>query len=215
MYVSQIPDFMITAFLPLLKHPCFPGASRFPTNAPLRVASAEASPTPLPTGCIYSLKAGSKKPMESTKKINSSTTNSTRNHFVRRKRADVVFVVLFLGKFSGGCPSKTPKAVGWSFKIPHSWERNSKCSWRLTTYIEQQHQLQDKVTSQLINANQATSKPTNKHGKNDTGTLVAGQLHMQSGAAILLTPLRGWTECPFIVLALLSSGFGWIVSPWD
>ena len=44
-------------------------------------------------------------------------------------------------------------------------------------YIEQQHQLQDKVTSQIINANQATSKPTNKHGKNDTGPLVAGQLH--------------------------------------
>jgi len=85
---------MITAFLPLLKHPCFAGASRFQTNAPLRVASAEASPTPLPTGCIYSLKAGNKKPI---KKIKGSTTNLTRNHFVRRKRADVVFVVFFFG----------------------------------------------------------------------------------------------------------------------
>lgn len=94
---------MITAFLPLLKHLRFPGAaSRFQTNAPLRVASAEASPTPLPTGCIYSLKAGNKKPMESTKKIKGSTTNSTRNHFVRRKRADVVFVVFFFFEFSVG-----------------------------------------------------------------------------------------------------------------
>lgn len=109
---------MITAFLPLLKHPCFPRASRFQKNAPLRVASAEASPTPLPTGCIYSLKAGNKiDPMESTKKIKGSTTNSTRNHFVRRKGPMWYLWCFFLVNFRWDVHPKRRKPWGEASKF--------------------------------------------------------------------------------------------------